>query len=74
MRSSIDEGFGKLVQRIGGKGYVIVSPSVTVCYNDPHTTSEEELAGECPFSVWEREDRFGCVGVREKKEILIRRS
>jgi DNA gyrase inhibitor GyrI len=70
----LGELFGKLVQWIGEKGYVIVGPSVTVCYDDPRTTLEEELVCECPFSVWEREDRFGCVGVREKKEILIRRS
>jgi effector-binding domain-containing protein len=30
--------FGKLVQWIEENGYAIVGPSVTVCYNDPHTT------------------------------------
>lgn len=65
--------FGKLAQRIEENGYEILGPSITVCYNDPHTTSEEELGSQRPFLVWKREDRFGCVGVREKKEILIRR-
>ena len=68
----LGEVFGKLAQGI--EENEIAGPSVTVCYNDPHTTPEEALGSECPFSVWEREDRFGCVGVREKKEILIRRS
>jgi effector-binding domain-containing protein len=37
--------FGKLVQWIEEKGYEIVGPSITFCYNDPHITLEEELAG-----------------------------
>ena len=67
------EVFGKFAHWIEENGYGIVSSSITVCYNDPHTTPEEELGSERPFLVWKREDRFGCVGVREKKE-LIRRS
>ena len=50
----LGEVFGKLVQWIGEKGYEIVGPAVTVCYNDPHTTPEEELVSECPFPVRKR--------------------
>ena len=46
--------FGKLVQWIEENGYEIVGPSVTVCYNDPHTTPEEELVSECQFPVRKR--------------------
>ena len=65
------EVFGKLAQGIEENGYEIVSSSIIVCYNDPHTTSEEELADECQFLVrkgrWERCKRLigGCFG--EKK-------
>lgn len=38
--------FEKLVQWIEENGYEIVGHSVTVCYNDPHTTPEEELVSE----------------------------
>lgn len=34
--------FVKLAQWIEEKGYEIVGPSVTVCYNDPHTMPEEK--------------------------------
>ena len=47
--------FGKLVQWIEENDYEIVGPSVTVCYNDPHTTPEEELVTECQFPVRKRE-------------------
>ena len=43
--------FGKLVQWIEENDYEIVGPSVTVCYNDPHTTPEEELVSECQFPM-----------------------
>jgi effector-binding domain-containing protein len=43
--------FGKLAQWIEEKGYEIAGPSVIVCYNDPHTTPEEELVSECQFPV-----------------------
>ena len=46
--------FGKLAQWIEENGYEIAGPSVTVCYNDPHTTSEEELVSECQFPVRKR--------------------
>ena len=46
--------FGKLAQWLERKGYEIVGPSVTVCYNDPHTTSEEELVSGCQFPVRKR--------------------
>ena len=36
------------------KGYEIVGPSITVCYNDPRTTPEEELISECQFPVRKR--------------------
>ena len=49
--------FGKLVQWINENGYEIVGPSVTVCFNDSHTTSEEELVSECQFPV--RKRRWG---------------
>jgi effector-binding domain-containing protein len=51
----LGEVFGKLVQWIEENGYEIVGPSVTVCYNDPHTTPEEELVSECQFLVRKRE-------------------
>ena len=51
----LGELFGKLVQWINGNGYEIAGPSVTVCYNDPHTTPEEELVSECQFPVRKRE-------------------
>jgi len=51
----LGEVFGKLAQWIEEKGYEIVDPSVTVCYNDPHTTPEEELVSECQFPVRKRE-------------------
>jgi len=47
--------FGKLMQGIEENGYEIVGPSVTVCYNDPHNTSEEELVSESQFPVRKRE-------------------
>lgn len=47
--------FGKLVQWIEENGYEIAGPSVTVCYNDPHNTSEEELVSESQFPVRKRE-------------------
>ena len=50
----LGEVFGKLAQWIEENGYEIVGPSVTVCYNDPHTTSEEELVSECQFPVRKR--------------------
>jgi AraC family transcriptional regulator len=46
--------FGKLVQWINENGFEIVGPSVTVCYNDSHTTPEEELVSECQFPVRKR--------------------
>jgi effector-binding domain-containing protein len=46
--------FGKLVQWINENGYVIVGPSVTVCYDDPRTTPDEERVNECPFPVRKR--------------------
>ena len=48
------EVFGKLAQGIEENGYEIVSSSIIVCYNDPHTTSEEELVSECQFPVRKR--------------------
>ena len=66
----LGEVFGKLVQRIGEKGYVIVAPSVTVCYDDLHNISEEELACERPFLVWNRKNRLECVGIEEKKKLI----
>jgi len=50
----LGEVFGKLVQWIEENRYAIVGPSVTVCYNDPHTTPEEELVSECQFPVRKR--------------------
>lgn len=47
----LGEVFWKSVQWIEENGYEIVGPFVTVCYNDRHTTSEEELVSECPFPV-----------------------
>jgi len=47
--------FGKLVQWINENGYEIVGPSTTICYNNPHTTPEEELIRECKFPVRKRE-------------------
>ena len=46
--------FGKLAQWIEENGYEIVGPSITVCYNDPHITPEEELISECQFRVMKR--------------------
>ena len=46
--------FGKLAQWIEENGYEMEGPSVTVCYNDPHTTPEEELVSECQFPVRKR--------------------
>ena len=43
----LGEVFWKLVQLIEENGYEIVGPSVTVCYNNQHTTPEEELASGC---------------------------
>ncbi|MCK4731691.1 MAG: hypothetical protein KAT65_04455 [Methanophagales archaeon] len=34
-----------------------MGPPVTLCYNDPHITSEEELVNECQFPV--RKGRWG---------------
>jgi effector-binding domain-containing protein len=48
------EVFWKLAQWIEENGYEIVGPSVTVCYNDPHTTPEEDMISECQFSVRKR--------------------
>ncbi|RJS77639.1 hypothetical protein CW713_10060 [Methanophagales archaeon] len=38
----LGEVFGRLAQWIEENGYEIVGPSITVCYNDPRTTPEEE--------------------------------
>ena len=46
--------FGKLVQWIEENGYEIVGPAVTVCDNEPRTTPEKEMVGECPFLVRKR--------------------
>lgn len=51
----LGEVFEKLAQWIEENGYEIVSHSVTVCYNDPHTTPEEEWISECLFPVRKRE-------------------
>jgi effector-binding domain-containing protein len=51
----LGEVFVKLAQWIEENGYAIVGPSVTICYNDPHTTPEEELISECPFPVKKKE-------------------
>ena len=51
----LGEVFEKLAQWIEENGYEIVGPSVTVCYNDPHITPEEELVSECQFPVRKRE-------------------
>jgi effector-binding domain-containing protein len=53
----LGEVFGKLAQGIVENEYEIVGPSITVCYNDPHTTPEEELVNECQFPV--RKRRYG---------------
>ena len=45
------EVFWKLVQWINENCYEIVGPSVTICYNDPRTTLEEDLISECQFPV-----------------------
>jgi len=50
----LGEVFGKLAQWIEETGYEIVGPSVTVCYNNPRTTPEEELVSECQFPVRKR--------------------
>ena len=50
----LGEVFVKLVLWIEENGYAIAGPSVTVCYNDPHTTPEEELVSECQFPVRKR--------------------
>jgi len=50
----LGEVFVKLVLWIEENGYSIVGPSVTVCYNDLHTTPEEELVSECQFPVRKR--------------------
>ena len=50
----LGEVFWKLVQRIGENEYTIVGPSVTICYNDPHTTPEEERVSKCQFPVRKR--------------------
>jgi AraC family transcriptional regulator len=52
---SLGEMFGRLAQWIEENGYEIVGPSITICYNDPHTTPEEELISECQFPVRKRE-------------------
>lgn len=52
---NLGEVFGKLAQWIEENGYEIVGPAVTICYNDPHTTPEEELVSECQFPVRKRE-------------------
>ena len=46
--------FAKLAQWMEENGYEIVGPAVTICYNDPHTTPEEELVSECQFPVRKR--------------------
>lgn len=47
----LGEVFGRLAQWVEENEYEIGGPSVTVCYNDPHTTPEEELISECQFPV-----------------------
>ena len=51
----LGEVFWKLAHWIEENGCELVGPPVTVCYNDPHTTPEEELVRECPFPVRKRE-------------------
>ena len=51
----LGEVFWKLVQWIEENRYEIEGPSVTICYNDPHTTPEEELVSGCRFPVRKRE-------------------
>jgi len=41
--------FWKFVRWVEDNGYEIVDPYITLCYNNTHTTPEEELINECPF-------------------------
>ena len=50
----LGEVFWKLVQWVEENGYRIVGYSETVCYNNPHTTAEEELVRECLFPMRKR--------------------
>ena len=50
----LGEVFRRLAQWLEENGYEIVGPSITVCYNDPQTTPEEELISECQFPVRKR--------------------
>jgi len=50
----LGEVFGRFAQWVEENGYEIVGPSITVCYNDPRTTPEEELISECQFPVRKR--------------------
>jgi effector-binding domain-containing protein len=50
----LGEVFWKLVQGVEENGYAIVGYSETVCYNNPHTTPEEELVRECLFPMMKR--------------------
>ena len=50
----LGEVFWKLVQWVEENGYGIAGYSETVCYNNPHTTPEEELACECIFPMKKR--------------------
>ena len=46
--------FWKFVRWVENNGYEIVDPPITLCYNNTHTTPEEELINECPFLVRKR--------------------
>ena len=50
----LGEVFEKLFERAGANGYEIVGPSVTIFYNDPRTTPEDDLISECQFPVMRR--------------------
>ena len=47
----LGEVFGRLAKWVEETGYELVGPSITVCYNDPRATPEEELISECQFPV-----------------------
>jgi len=46
--------FWKLAHWIEENGYEIADPYITLCYNNTHTTPEEELVSECQFPVRKR--------------------
>jgi len=48
---NLGEVFGRLAKWVEENGYEIVGPSITVCYNDPRATPEEELISECQFPM-----------------------